>query len=173
MAPLQNRDLLKLPQSRSPEYKLNAASAFLKYEEKIEVKEEHMDHRVASHFVPKNDSQGVSNVHGTSTEAHSAMQILSGINDEAQKMKASAEIGLHNENFFCGPTTKSFIAKSFDIVMVAPETQKPEEPDSVPSEKGDDGTQKASSHYTAYFSCKDANSSEPKSMNDRVVIKGS
>ena len=43
----------------------------------------------------------------------------------------------------------------------------------MPSEKGDDGTHKASSHYTAYFSCKDANSSEPKSINDRVVIKGS
>ena len=58
--------------------------------------------------------------------------------------------------------------------MVAPETQKPEEPDSVPSEKGDDGTQKASSHYTAYFSCKDANSSnEPKSLHERAFIKSS
>jgi hypothetical protein len=73
MAALQYRQLLKLPQSRSPEYKLNASSAFLKYEGKIDVREEHMDHRVASHFVPKNNTQGVSNVHGNSTEAHSAM----------------------------------------------------------------------------------------------------
>ena len=56
MAALHNRHLLKLPQSRSPEYKLNAASAFLKYEGKIDVREEHMDHRVASHFVPKNNT---------------------------------------------------------------------------------------------------------------------
>jgi hypothetical protein len=73
MPQLQNRNLLILPQSRSPEYILNAASAFLKYEGKIDVKEEHMDHRRASHFVPKNNNtQGVSNAHGTSTEAHSA-----------------------------------------------------------------------------------------------------
>jgi hypothetical protein len=96
------------------------------------------------------------------------------MNDEAHKIKASAEIGIPYENFFCGPNSKSLIAKSFDIVMVAPETQKPEEPDSVPSEKGDDGTQKASSHYTAYFSCKDVNSSnEPKSLNERGFIKSS
>lgn len=74
MAPLQNRNLLELPKSRSPKCILNAASAFLKYEGKIDVKEEHMDHRIASHFVPKNNNntQGVSNVNGTSTEAHCA-----------------------------------------------------------------------------------------------------
>ncbi len=57
--------------------------------------------------------------------------------------------------------------------MVAPETQKPEEPDSVPSEKGDDGTQKDSSHYTDYFSCKDAisSSNDPKSIHERGFIK--
>ena len=74
MAQLEVRNLSILPQSRSPEYLLNAASALLKYERKIDVKEVHMDHRIASHFVPKNNNnnQGVSNVHGTSTQAQSA-----------------------------------------------------------------------------------------------------
>ena len=54
--------------------------------------------------------------------------------------------------------------------MVPPETQKPDEPDSVPSEKGDDVTQKSSSHHTVYLSCKDAGSSnEPKSYHERGI----
>ena len=133
-----------------------------------------MDHRLASHFVQKkNDSsQGASNTNGSSTQAHTAKNSHIGINEEEKKILGSAEMGVPIDNtFFSHHPSKSFLPKSFDCVLVAPESQKPEEPDSVPSEKYDDGTQKASSHCTAYFSCKDAASSgnEQKSLQEPVI----
>jgi hypothetical protein len=56
----------------------------------------------------------------------------------------------------------SMLPKSFVLEMVAPETQKPEEPDSVQSEKCEEGTHKSSSN-TAYYSCKELSSNEQKS----------
>jgi hypothetical protein len=61
--------------------------------------------------------------------------------EEILKIQISAEVALPIENpFQTAHPSKSFLPKSFDCVLVAPETQKPDEPDSVPSEKGDDGT---------------------------------
>ena len=128
-----------------------------------------MDHRLASHFAPKINVQGPSNV--VSTQAHTAKQRGTRMEEEIKKIQISAEVVLPIDNpFYPTEQQKHFLPKSFDCVMVPPETQKPDEPDSVPSEKGDDATQKASSHHTAYFSCKDAGSSnERKSFHERGI----
>ena len=85
----------------------------------------------------------------------------------------SAEVCLAADNSFLDGRAQSYLPKSFDqVVMIAPETQKPEEPDSVPSEKLDD--KNSSSIYTAYLSCKDAGSSnEHKYLQDKGAVKSS